>query len=117
LIFIVLSKNNDSINKIVKEKIDAGNIKSTTIFNFICSFILLYLQFFNKIPLTTTWVFLGLISGRELSIAYTNDNFFSGKNIKISMEKIVKDLCKAVIGIVCSLIFVKLILLITNIFK
>jgi hypothetical protein len=116
LMFIVLSKNNGNINKIVEEKIDAGNIKSTTIFNFIFSFMLLYLQFFSKVPLTTTWVFLGLISGRELSIAYTNDNFFSGKNIKTSLEKIVKDLCKAVIGIVCSLIFVKLILLIMNIF-
>lgn len=57
------------IQKIVLEKTGARYIRSATIIDFSYAIILLYFKELNNIPMSTTWVFVGLLTGRELAIA------------------------------------------------
>lgn len=112
ILYILISNSGGKIEKIIKEKKGSNNKKTTAIFNLLFAMILLYLQFFSNVPLTTTWVFLGLLAGRELAITYTELGLFSsGRSTKVSLTKIIMDLNKAVVGVVFSLLFVKVILI------
>ncbi len=111
ILYLLINNSGGKIEKIIKEKRDSNNKKTVTIFNLIFAIILLYLQFFSNVPLTTTWVFLGLLAGKELAMTYVESSLFaSGRNMKASIAKIIVDLNKAIVGIVFSLIFVKVVL-------
>jgi len=58
------------IQKIVTSKTNTTDIRSATMVDFIYGSILLVFQQINNVPMSTTWVFLGLLAGRELAIAY-----------------------------------------------
>ena len=57
------------IQKIVLEKTGSRFIRSATIIDLVYAVLLLYFKELNNIPMSTTWVFVGLLTGRELAIA------------------------------------------------
>ena len=57
------------IQKVILEKTGARFMRSATIIDLVYAFILLYFKEMNSIPMSTTWVFVGLLTGRELAIA------------------------------------------------
>lgn len=57
------------IQKIVLEKTGSRFMRSATIIDLIYAVLLLYFKELNNIPMSTTWVFVGLLTGRELAIA------------------------------------------------
>lgn len=59
------------IQNIVLEKSGTRFMRSATIIDFIYAIILVYFKELNSIPMSTTWVFVGLLTGRELAIATT----------------------------------------------
>ena len=59
------------IQNIVLEKSGTRFMRSATIIDFIYALILIYFKEMNAIPMSTTWVFVGLLTGRELAIATT----------------------------------------------
>lgn len=59
------------IQQIVLEKSGTRFMRSATIIDFIYALILIYFKQMNEIPMSTTWVFVGLLTGRELAIATT----------------------------------------------
>mgnify|MGYP006258074241 CR=1 FL=1 len=69
LAYIFYSKGG-AIQKIVKAKTNTTDIRSATIVDAIYGLILLYFKQLNNIPMSTTWVFIGLLAGRELAIRY-----------------------------------------------
>lgn len=69
LAFIFYSKGGN-IQKIVKAKTNTTDIRSATIIDFNYGLILLFFKEFSNVPMSTTWVFLGLLAGREIAIRY-----------------------------------------------
>ena len=69
LAFIFYSKGGN-IQKIVKAKTNTTDIRSATLIDFIYGIILLFFKEFSNVPMSTTWVFLGLLAGREIAIRY-----------------------------------------------
>ncbi|NJB84827.1 hypothetical protein GGR26_000572 [Lewinella marina] len=69
LAFIFYSKGGN-IQKIVKAKTNTTDIRSATIIDFFYGIILLFFKEFSNVPMSTTWVFLGLLAGREIAIRY-----------------------------------------------
>ncbi len=75
--FLVLSgwlayifyKHGGKIQEIVLEKTGSRFMRSATIIDLVYAFLLLYFKEMNSIPMSTTWVFVGLLTGRELAIA------------------------------------------------
>ena len=59
-----------AIQQIVKAKTNTVDIRSATIIDFLYALILLFFKEFSKVPMSTTWVFLGLLAGREIAIRY-----------------------------------------------
>ncbi|MGH1434686.1 MAG: hypothetical protein ACRBG0_09535 [Lewinella sp.] len=59
-----------SIQEIVKAKTNTVDIRSATLIDFLYALVLLFFKQYSNVPMSTTWVFLGLLAGREIAIRY-----------------------------------------------
>jgi accessory gene regulator protein AgrB len=91
------------IQNIINEKSDVKEIKGATVIDFVYTLVLLFFYYLSNIPMSTTWVFLGLLAGRELAMklapAYKNK-----RSLKKIFKLIRKDAGNAIIGLVISII-------------
>lgn len=71
MLAIIFYSKGGNIQKIVKAKTNTTDIRSATIVDFIYGLLLLFFKEFSNVPMSTTWVFLGLLAGREIAIRYT----------------------------------------------
>lgn len=94
----------DRIQRIVTEKSNITDVRAATIVDFIYSMLLLYKLTISTVPMSTTWVFIGLLAGRELAINLRNYNTTEGSNMKGTFFIIGRDLLYAIIGLIVSLI-------------
>jgi len=92
------------IQNIVKMKTNVQDPRSATIIDVIYAFILLYFINMNNIPMSTTWVFMGLLAGREVAL-YHRLRFESPKKM---YKHIIKDLYKVTMGLIVSIVAVVL---------
>jgi hypothetical protein len=90
------------IQNIVKMKTNVQDPRSATIIDLIYASLLLYFIQMNNIPMSTTWVFMGLLAGREVAL-YHRLRFESPKKM---YKHIFKDFVKIMIGLVVSTVFV-----------
>mgnify|MGYP003134722857 FL=1 len=58
----------------------------------------------NNIPMSTTWVFVGLLCGRELAIATIRD-----RKVKKVFPLVTKDFMKMMLGLCVSILIVLLV--------
>ena len=90
----------DRIQKIVTEKTDIIDVRAATVVDFIYACLLYYLKVISTIPISTTWVFIGLLGGREFAI---NIKLYSKGNYIKALKMISKDALYAGIGLAVSL--------------
>jgi len=90
----------DRIQKIVTEKTDIIDVRAATVVDFIYACLLYYLKVISTIPISTTWVFIGLLGGREIAI---NIKLYSKGNYIKALKMISKDALYAGIGLAVSL--------------
>ena len=91
----------DKIQQIVLEKSDIIDVRAATVVDFIYACLLYYLKAISTIPISTTWVFIGLLGGRELAI---NLKLKSNGDYKKALKMLGKDALFAGIGLIVSLI-------------
>ena len=83
------------IQQIVLEKHNTRYVRSATIIDAVYWLILWFLKELNDIPMSTTWVFVGLLCGRELAMAT-----MTGKEkFKTVFPLVTKDFIKMMIGL------------------
>ena len=88
------------IQKIVTEKSVVTDVRFATIIDFIYCILLFYFKLHSKVPMSTTWVFIGLLGGRELGMAIRR----SGTNsMTKTFQLILKDFSFAMIGLLISI--------------
>ena len=88
------------IQKIVTEKSVITDVRFATIVDFIYCIILFYFKLHSKVPMSTTWVFIGLLAGREVAMAIRN----TGENsLATSFRLMFKDFSFAMIGLIISI--------------
>lgn len=58
----------DKIQKVVSEKVRISDVRAATLIDFTYVLLLIYKLTISTVPMSTTWVFLGVIGGRELAI-------------------------------------------------
>ena len=86
------------IQNIVLEKHNTRYVRSATIIDGVYWVILFFFKELNDIPMSTTWVFVGLLCGRELAMAT-----MTGKEkFKVVFPLIGKDFFKMMIGLGAS---------------
>ena len=89
------------IQKIVTEKSVVTDVRFATVIDFIYCILLFYFKLHSKVPMSTTWVFIGLLGGRELGMAIRR----SGENSMLkTVQLIFKDFSFAMIGLFISIV-------------
>jgi hypothetical protein len=92
----------DRIQEVVSEKVRISDVRAATLIDFTYVLLLFYKLVISTIPMSTTWVFLGTIGGRELAISFSRKK--SGTKHKMKALRIIgKDLLYAIIGLTISI--------------
>lgn len=99
----VFREGGGKIQKLIQSKSSTKFVRSATIIDLVYAFTLYFFKELNNIPMSTTFVFVGLLAGRELGI-YTS--LFKPNNIKKVFPMIGKDFLKLLLGIGISLLLV-----------
>ena len=98
LLFYFFYIQGGRIQTVVLEKTGTRYARSATIINVIYAAVLFYFKELNDLPMSTTWVFVGLLCGRELAIATMNRDYKLGYVFPL----IGKDFLKMVFGLTVS---------------
>ena len=93
----------DKIQRIVTEKSYVADVRSATVIDAVYAGVLFYFKTISVVPMSTTWVFIGLLAGREIAMSIT-DSKGRGKPLSRSFRLITKDASYAIIGLVISII-------------
>lgn len=102
LLGYIFKSNGGEIQKIVTSKTNTTDIRSATIIDFIFALLLYFFKEKSKIPMSTTWVFVGLLAGRELAM-----NILLHKTLsKEVVIMVLKDLGKVLAGLIVSVLLV-----------
>ena len=88
------------IQKIVLSKTHTTDIRAATIVDLIYAIVLFYFKELNDVPMSTTWVFLGLLAGREMAISFVTSLRERGDAFK----DVGSDAVRAFIGLVISVV-------------
>ncbi len=95
-------RRGEKIQHIINEKSEVRDVRSATIIDLVYAIILYYFKEVNNIPMSTTWVFIGLLAGRELGMRLraqdTSVKF--GKTFGL----IGKDILSVTVGLIISII-------------
>jgi hypothetical protein len=102
LIFYIFYIHGGPIQKVVLDKTGTRYARSATIINVIYAAVLYYFKELNDIPMSTTWVFVGLLCGRELAISTMNKDY----KFKYVFPLIGKDFAKMIFGLSVSIAIV-----------
>jgi hypothetical protein len=96
----------DKIQQIVNEKSNVTDVRAATIVDLVYAVILFYFKIHSKVPMSTTWVFIGLLAGRELAIAVGKHGKAKKRNAWLvrAFRLARKDVFKALVGLIVSLI-------------
>lgn len=93
----------DKIQEVVSEKVRISDVRAATLVDFSYVILLVYKLFISTVPLSTTWVFLGIIGGREIAVSLIRRK--NGTRHKVKALKMVgKDFSYAMIGLAISVI-------------
>ena len=98
LIFHIFYIHGGAIQKVVLDKTGTRYARSATIINVIYATVLFYFKELNDLPMSTTWVFVGLLCGRELAISTMNKDY----KFKYVFPLIGKDFVKMIFGLSVS---------------
>jgi hypothetical protein len=96
------------VQNVVREKMNTADIRSATFIDLIYGIILYifkynYLDLFEaKLPMSTTWVFIGLLAGREIGIRLNIDK----KITTATASMVFSDLGKVFFGLLVSVVLV-----------
>jgi len=93
------------IQEVVINKHGTRFARSSTIINLVYAFILFFFKELNDLPMSTTWVFVGLLTGRELAISSVIEDY----RFKYVFPIIAKDFGKMMFGLGASVAIVLII--------
>lgn len=99
-LFYIFWRRGWKIQDIVSSKSWTSYIKAATIIDFVYACVLVYFKEMNSIPMSTTWVFVWLLAGRELALAHFKEY---GKAYRSVFPLILKDFAKVLFGLVISI--------------
>lgn len=99
----IFYKRGGAIQQIVMDKQSTKYVRSATMIDLVYAFLLLYFKQMNNIPMSTTWVFVGLLCGRELAL---NTGLTKKGNLKSIFPIVAKDFLKLIVGLSVSVAIV-----------
>jgi len=98
---VLVACRGGKIQKIVDEKSDVADIRQATLIDMVYAGVLYYFKVVSAIPMSTTWVFIGLLAGRELGIKLRHHSHGSWRSVR---RMIFLDLGRVTLGLVVSIL-------------
>ena len=92
----------DKIQEVVSEKVRISDVRAATLVDATYVILLIYKLFISTVPMSTTWVFLGVIGGREIAISLARTKK-GRKHRKKAGKMIFRDFSSAMIGLFVSI--------------
>ena len=93
----------DKIQKVVSEKVRISDVRAATLIDFTYVLLLIYKLTISTVPMSTTWVFLGVIGGREIAINLARRK--RGRTHKWKAMRVIgRDFGYALIGLFISVV-------------
>lgn len=89
----------DKIQQVVNEKSEVTDVRAATLIDLVYALILFMFQWASTIPMSTTWVFIGLLGGRELAMKFRQHP----ESLRKTLRMITKDVLFAGIGLTVSI--------------
>jgi hypothetical protein len=93
----------DKIQGIVQEKSEVADVRTASIIDLVYALILFVFKEWSNIPMSTTWLFLGLLGGREIAIQFSK-HLTTGRTAGRTFKMIGRDILFATIGLIISVI-------------
>lgn len=91
----------DRIQEVVSKKSRISDIRAATLVDLSYVILLIYKLFISTVPMSTTWVFLGIIGGREIAISVSRNK--KGKRHKKKARRMIfSDFSNATAGLIIS---------------
>ena len=104
-LFFMFRERGGKIQKIVLEKHNTRYVRSACFIDITYWLCLWFFKELNSIPMSTTWVFVGLLTGRELAIA----TFTGKRKFKTVFPLVTRDFMKMMVGLMASIAIVLMI--------
>jgi hypothetical protein len=98
LLAFIFYNHGGAIQKVVLTKTNTTDIRSATFVDLIYGIVLFVFKELSHIPMSTTWVFVGLLAGREIAIAW-NEKHCSRQEVS---RLVLSDFAKIIAGLVVS---------------
>lgn len=92
----------DKIQSIVKEKSSVTDVRAASVIDLVYAFILFFFKELSTMPMSTTWVFLGLLGGREIAMQLT-PHAETNRSMKGTLALVLRDASFAFIGLFISM--------------
>ena len=99
LLAFIFYTHGGAIQKVVLTKTNTTDIRSATFVDLIYGIVLFLFKEVSHIPMSTTWVFVGLLAGREIALAW-NEKHRSRQEVS---RLVLSDLAKIVAGLLVSI--------------
>ena len=96
---IIFYNHGGAIQKVVLTKTNTTDIRSATFVDLIYGIVLLLFKEVSKLPMSTTWVFVGLLAGREIAVAWSQRH----RNRKEVTRLVATDFVKITGGLLVSI--------------
>ena len=100
--FFMFRERGGKIQQIVLEKHNTRYVRSATLIDLFYWLCLYFFKELNDIPMSTTWVFVGLLAGRELAMA----TYYGKQKTKSVFPLVAKDFGKMMVGLGASVALV-----------
>ena len=97
---VLFRARGDRMQRVVEEKTDVLDVRPATVIDFVYALILFAFTYTSTIPMSTTWVFVGLLAGRELAIQIRRHRHVPGATWRL----VGRDLAAAAIGLAVSVL-------------
>ena len=98
---ILFRSGGEKIQEIVDEKASVVDVRMATMIDLVYAVILFYFKLHSQVPMSTTWVFIGLLGGRELAMAFRGA---SERGWVSALKLLVRDTGFAIIGLIVSMV-------------
>lgn len=107
---ILFYKRGERIQEVVTEKADVTDVRAATMIDLVYAIILYIFKIKSQVPMSTTWVFIGLLAGRQLAWSLRGlGPMDRGTQLRTAGKLVGKDLLYVTIGFVISLIIASII--------
>ncbi|MFT5433743.1 MAG: hypothetical protein ACI9OJ_004451, partial [Myxococcota bacterium] len=99
---LLFFKGGERIQEVVNEKVSVVDVRAATVVDFIYAAVLYVFKIQSNVPMSTTWVFIGLLAGRELAIALRKASD-EERTVRHAGKLIARDLTYVTVGFIISL--------------